>query len=315
MNQASLFDITHEDTILTFSSLYWISGVIILISSTLNGGCRIVTTEKFTPESMLTIIEEHKVTFFVSASHYLVLSSRCEKFFQTNLSSIRKFLCAGSKLSTAVACNVLQYLKNGEICSCYGMSEIAGVISIGTVKQVSDESSGNITPGLQVKVVDDNGDRLGVNEMGEICVKYKYEFIGYYKNEEATKNSMDNEGFLLTGDVGYFDENGNLYVIDRKKEMLKYCSSQISPTEIEFFLLKHDCIKVACVVGIPDPIAGELPAALIILHENAEISAEEIEEIVAGNYSIKGLVTSGVELMCDFFTFFIFKIILRITSA
>lgn len=177
-------------------------------------------------------------------------------------------------------------MKNGEICSCYGMSEMGGVISIGVVKQVSDESCGNLIPGMQIKIVDDNGDRLTANETGEICAKYsKYKFIGYHGNEEATKNSVDNEGFLITGDVGYFDEIGNIYFVDRKKEMIKYCGMQISPSEVEQFLLNHDSIKVACVVGLPDPIAGELPAALIILHENVEISAEEIENMVAGKFN------------------------------
>ncbi|XP_037033669.1 4-coumarate--CoA ligase 1-like [Bradysia coprophila] len=294
LNQCSQFDNDHQDIVFTFSSLYWISGVIILISTTLNGSCRIITTEKFTPELMVAIIEEHQVTQFVSASHYLVLALGCEQFFRANWSSVRSILCGGSKLSTVVACQMLQHVKNGEIRSCYGMSEMGGVMSSGSVRELSDESNGNIIPGLQIKIIDDNGDRVGVNEVGEICTKYKYKFIGYYGNEEATRGATDSEGFLLTGDVGYFDESGNIYFVDRKKEMLKYCSSQISPIEIEQFLMKHDYIQVACVIGIPDPVAGDLPAAVIMLRENAEISTEVVEGMIADHFTDYKQLRGGV---------------------
>lgn len=220
----------------------------------------------------------------MSASHYLVLSIGCEKFLQTNLSSIRVVMCGGTKLSTSVAIEVLKQLKNGTIITCYGMSEMGGLVSAGMVKSTGDESMGQLIPGMKAKVVNGDGDCLETGEMGEICLKPEFGFMGYYHNDEATQNSLDNENFLLTGDVGYFDENGNIYLVDRKKELLKYCASQISPTELEQFLIRNDGIKAVCVVGIPDPVAGDLPAAVIVLNEDAAITEEEIDEMVTGQY-------------------------------
>lgn len=163
------------------------------------------------------------------------------------------------------------------------MSEVAGVISIGVVLNESDTSVGRLSHGQQAKIVDDCGNRLGPNEDGEICVKSKYQFLGYFGNSKATSNAFDEEHYLKTGDIGHFDLDQKLYLIDRKKDMMKYCASQISPTEIEQLLIKCKSIEAVCVVGIPDDVAGDLPAAVIVPNENeAPISRHEIEQMVAG---------------------------------
>lgn len=192
-------------------------------------------------------------------------------------------LCGGSKLSISTALEMLKYLKKGQVMQVYGMSEVGGGISAGHVEKEEDTSLGKLRFGIQAKIIDDDGNRLGINEYGEICIKAKFKLLGYLCNEEATKNAIDSEGFLLTGDVGYFDAAGNLYVVDRKKDMLKYCCSQVSPTEIEQYLIQYPSIKAVCVVGIPDLIAGDLPAAVIVRNDNeAPITQQEIEQMIVG---------------------------------
>lgn len=223
------------------------------------------------------------MSYFVSASFFLLLTLRSDRFLGTDLSSIRCIVCGGSKLSNETALEILKYLPNGRVAQIYGMTEVGGCTSLGLIQTKEDTSVGQLLFGIQVKIIDDSGNRLGENESGEICTKTLFKFLGYYNNEEATECAIDDEGFLKTGDIGYFDCNGNLYLIDRKKEMIKYCNSQVSPSEIEQFLIKSPNIKAACVVGIPHPIAGDLPAAVIIPNEcEILLTKEEVQQMVTG---------------------------------
>lgn len=225
------------------------------------------------------------MTCVAGASHAIVLTLKSEKLSQANLSSIRGFICAGSKLLPSTALEFSKHLTNGGIIQIYGLSEMAGASSCGIVTPESNGSVGRLIMNTQAKIIDDDGNRLGANEHGEIYLKPGYEFLGYLNNEEATLNAMDEEGFFKTGDIGYFDENCNLYLVDRNKEMIKYCSSQVSPSEIENYLVQHAGIKAVCVVGIPDPTVGDLPAALIIRQDGddgASISRDEVEQMVTG---------------------------------
>ena len=134
----------------------------------------------------------------------------------------------------------------------------------------------------KVKIIDDDGNRCGVHIDGEICIKTNYKFIGYYNNREATEELFDEENFIKTGDVGHFDEDGDLYIVDRKKDLLKYCNFQISPSEIDSYLIESSDIKSACVVGIPDPLVTDLPAAVVVRAQGSTITEEEIVNMVAG---------------------------------
>lgn len=133
-----------------------------------------------------------------------------------------------------------------------------------------------------MKIVDDDGNRLGPNEDGEIAYTTNYKFLGYYGNEEATAELYDDEGFICSGDIGHFDEDGDLFIIDRKKDLMKYCNMQISPSAIEAYLIESPGIKACCVVGIPDEMATDLPAAVVIRADGSNISGQEIYDMVAG---------------------------------
>lgn len=223
----------------------------------------------------------------MSASHFIVLALKCEQFYRTNLSSIRVLMCGGSKLSTDTALEMKLFLKNGSIYSVYGMSEAAGCITVGIVNSEEDTSVGRLVFGTKAKIIDDDGNCLRINECGELCTMTQYKFLGYFGNDEATNNAIDEDGFLKTGDIGYFDKDGNLYLVDRKKDMLKYCSSQISPTELEQYLIKCPSIKAVCVVGIPDETVGDLPAAVIVQNEDkTPITHGEIKQMITGSIHI-----------------------------
>lgn len=104
---------------------------------------------------------------------------------------------------------------------------------------------------------------------------------GYLNNEEATKQTIDAEGWLHTGDVGYIDASGNIFIVDRVKELIKFKGFQVPPAELEGILLKHDSIADAAVIGIPDAEAGELPKAFVVLKANHTLTEQQVMDFVA----------------------------------
>lgn len=177
-----------------------------------------------------------------------------------------------------------KYLPNGQVNIAYGLSELGALASV-HLPFMGRDSVGKLTCNMKVKIVDENGHKCDIGEDGEVRIKSKYRFLGYYGNEAATKQAIDSEGFLLTGDIGHFDEEGFLYVTDRKKDMLKYCNSQISPSEIESFLVRIPSIHSACVVGISDISSNDLPAAVIVKDDIGQTTENEIDKSVCGKYS------------------------------
>lgn len=269
---------------LCFASLYWISGSGILLRGILSGATRLITTEPFSPERQLRFIQQYKVTFTMNASHQLVLMTKCEQFKNANLSSIKCVMVGGSKVPLHVKTEFIDRIPNANICNVYGLTELSAPLSIDYPASHGKDTVGRlIGGGYCVKIVDDNGKRCGVNVDGEICIKAIYTLLGYYGNQQATNEIFDDEGFLKTGDMGHFDADGDLYLIDRKKELLKYCGFQISPSEVDAFLTESSDIKSACVVGIPDAVmATDLPAAVIVRTEGSNITEQDVCDMVAG---------------------------------
>lgn len=279
------FNITGlSDVLLCFSSLYWLSGLVVLLKGTLCGATRIITTETYSPELQLRLVEQYKVTFALNAPHQLVLMMKCDQFAKTDLSSLKFQMVGGSKLPFHVQKEMNFYLPNGNVHNGYGMSEIAGIASCDYPGPSGKDSSvGRLINGIQMKIIDDEGNRCGINVDGEICLKVNYRFLGYYGNPEATNQLFDDEGFIMTGDIGHFDEDGYLFIVDRKKDLLKYCNFQISPSEIDSHLIVSPGIKSACVVGIPDDAVTDLPAAVIVRANGSNITEKEVFDLVAGS--------------------------------
>lgn len=121
--------------------------------------------------------------------------------------------------------------------------------------------------------------------------------------DNVTKASMDEDRFIFSGDIGYFDDDGYLYLVDRKKDMFKYAGYQISPTEIENFLNENPNIKTSCVVGIMESDMGELPAAVVIKASGCDILAQDIFDLVAGKLSE---FTFKIKYISDYHLFFQF---------
>lgn len=129
--------------------------------------------------------------------------------------------------------------------------------------------------------------------VGEICIKLSIPSLGYFRDDEANRNAYDADGYFKTGDVGYFDDTGRLYISGRRKEIFKHRGHAIWPAEIENVLLKNSSIRNVCVTSIfDDELITEMPAALIVKQENRAITRDEVYAIVASEIKILRLIRS-----------------------
>lgn len=174
-------------------------------------------------------------------------------------------------------------MPNGSVGNAYGLTELSSVATIDFPKFSGKDSVGRLLNGFELKIIDEDGNKCGIDTDGEICIKNSYKFLGYYKNEELTREVIDNEGFMLTGDIGHIDKDGYVYISGRKKDVIAYYF-KIAPVEIESFLLQSPDIQAVCVVGVPYNSIIELPAAVVVRSSNSKITSEAICKMVEGIY-------------------------------
>jgi acyl-CoA synthetase (AMP-forming)/AMP-acid ligase II len=164
----------------------------------------------------------------------------------------------------------------------YGMTETSPVThsSPADPALVKFGSVGFPAPNTECKIVDlQTGSELGVLQEGEICVRGPQVMRGYLNRPDATAATIDSDGWLHTGDIGYADKDGHFFIVDRAKELIKYKGFQVPPAELEALLLTHPCVADAAVVPYPDDEAGEVPKAFIVL--KSEATADELMKFVA----------------------------------
>lgn len=247
---------------------------------TVCGGTRIITTEEFSPEMQLRIIEQQQATIVENQSFYLLEILKSGLLPHANLSSVKSLFAGGFKVPDAIMDEFNQYLPNGSVCNAYGLTEIGYNIAIDFPHFTG--KGGRLTNGFSVKVIDEQNNLCDAGIDGEVCIKGRSKFLGYCKNQQLTDNAFDCDGFFKTGDIGRIDSNGYLYISDRKKNVILYHSDWVFPADIEEILLRSDQIKWVCVVGVPYDEILELPAAVVVRANGSKITESEICKMVEG---------------------------------
>lgn len=274
---------------LCFSSLHRFSGLATLLRGTLYGATRIITLEQFAPDLQLRFIEQYKVTFTFNTPIEIALMAKCDNFQRTNLLSIKYALVAGGSIPLRIKKDFNERLQNGNIFAAYERHEFSGFVAIDSPPTLSslhaDIVVGRLSSGCSIKIIDNHGNRCGVNVPGEIFVKTTTKCLGCYDIDQKLNNNgrFDTEGFVATDDIGFFDIDGNLHIIDRRSELLRYHDYYVSASEIGTYLIGKPDIQLACVVGINNDDSGDLPAAAIIqTHQSSSITENDVYDMVAG---------------------------------
>lgn len=272
-----------NDTILCIGMLYWITSIMNLFIGTLCGAKRIITQNNCSDELYLRSIEKYKVTYSWNPPYHIASAMRNEKIHTIDLSSLKCQIITGTRVPIDMPDEWNKRLSGDKHCHViYGLSESNGPVTVDYPQSGKKGTVGRLINGVRVKIVDDLGNRCGPNVEGEVCVKPMYKFSGYYGNEKATLEMYDAEGFLLCGDIGYFDDDGDLFIVDRKKDMLKYLDFDITPSVIENVLITHPDIDSVCVVGVNEYTGSDLPAAVVIPKKGSKITEVDVFNMVAG---------------------------------
>lgn len=266
---------------LILSSLYWISGVGTLISTTMSGATRVITTQPFSAELTLQMLERYKVTTTLTAPSHVAILLQSPDIHTTDLSRLVRYYGGGSAVSEELRQRMNKFLPS-EMRVAYGMSEIPGIAS-STVFPTRSESVGSLITGLQARILNAQNEPCGPNEDGEISFLMQPPFQGYWNDEDSTAAIFDENGWMCSGDIGHFDDDGYLYFVDRKKDMMKYRNYQISPAEIEALISGMRGVLAVCVVGVPDEETNDLPTAFVVRSSaDEDVTEVEIFDLVKG---------------------------------
>ncbi len=272
----------HEDdafvAVLPFFHIY---GMQVLMNMGLRAGATIVTMARFDLEQFLSLHQEHHLTCAFVAPPMVVALAKHPIVDNYDLSALRFINSGAAPLSADLAIECGRRL-GCDVVQGYGMTELSPVSHATPPGMFKPGSVGVTVPNTEVNIVDlSTQSPLGLDEDGEVWVRGPQVMKGYLNNDTATKNTIDDEGWLHTGDIGHIDADGHLFIVDRLKELIKYKGFQVPPAELEALLLTHPQIADAAVIGLPDDEAGEIPAAYVVLKEGQDATAADVQGFVA----------------------------------
>ena len=264
--------------VLPFFHIY---GMQVLMNLGLRAGATIVTMPRFDFEQFLQLHQEHSLTRAFVAPPMVVALAKHPLVDNYDLSALRLIFSGAAPLSADLAIECGRRL-GCEVVQGYGMTELSPVSHATPVGMFKPGSVGVTVPNTEVNIVDPaTQSSLGIDEDGEVWVRGPQVMKGYLNNEAATRSTIDDEGWLHTGDIGHIDADGHLFVVDRLKELIKYKGFQVPPAELEALLLTHPQVADAAVIGLPDDEAGEIPAAYVVLKQGQDVTAADIQRFVA----------------------------------
>ncbi len=228
----------------------------------------------FDPDAFLALIQEHRLQLsaVVPSMLQILLGKPLEQY---DLSSLEYLSCGGAPLAPEVAEAFVRRVPSVSIRQGYGLTETGALLTSNPPGNEKPGSVGLPVPGVELRVLDDEGNVLPPGEIGEICSRSPGVMRGYWRSPEITREALV-DGWLHTGDLGYLDENGYLFIVDRKKDLIIRGGFNVYPRDVEDALVEHPAVQMAGVVGRPDEVHGEEVVAFVTLNEGAELTADEL---------------------------------------
>lgn len=274
---------------------------ILMLNSVFSRGDTLVVSGCPDPDVLIPAIAKHKVSFLLQFPTYLKMMLKSPLLEEYDLSSLMMISLAGSSAPPDLVAEARAKLKVFAVGQGYGLTESfgAGTYSLGV--SVSSDCIGAPNFMSSLKVVDvSTGEKLGPGQRGEIRIKSPCCAMGYLNNSQATADLYDEEGFLKTGDMGYYSDKGLFYITDRMKDLIKCMDQQVPPAELEGLLLQHGAVYDVAVVGVPHDEYGEAACAFVVLnegHEPSETLKDALLNIVADQASYQKHLHGGVEFV------------------
>ncbi|HEX9365607.1 MAG TPA: AMP-binding protein [Vicinamibacterales bacterium] len=282
-----------DDTLICFLPFFHIYGLVVIMLQGLWGGATLIVMPRFEIEAYLDLVERHRATTLHVVPPIVLALAKSPAVAGRDLSSVRKLFSGAAPLGADVigqcTARVGAFLQQG-----YGLTETSPATHV-TSQDPAMSKPGSIGVPLahtECRVVDPaTRADVGPGQDGELWIRGPQVMLGYLNCPEATRATVDEDGWLHTGDIGHADEDGHFFVVDRLKELIKYKGMQIAPAELESVLLSHPAVADAAVVPRKDEATGEMPHAFVVLR--APATADELVAFVAARVAsykkIRGL--------------------------
>ncbi|MDP7443844.1 MAG: long-chain fatty acid--CoA ligase [Candidatus Bathyarchaeota archaeon] len=265
--------------------LYHIYGMTVTMNNAIASAATMVLFPKFDANKVLSAIQKYKATIFSGVPTLYTDLINQPDISNYDLSSIKFCISGASQLPREIQ-NKFMDLTGGVLIEGYGLTEASPVTHANpldpTLETVKIGSIGFAWPDTEAGIMDTKtGELLPYGDIGELVIKGPQVMKGYWNMPEETADVLKN-GWLHTGDIARMDPEGYFFIVDRKKDLIKFRGYSVYPREIEEVLYKHPAVKIATVVGKPDDLSGEIPKAFLVLKEGTEATEEEMIEFVRG---------------------------------
>ncbi|HVA41665.1 MAG TPA: long-chain fatty acid--CoA ligase [Candidatus Binataceae bacterium] len=281
VNSAHMHDLTSADRVLTTLPLFHVGGLNIQTTPALHVGATVTLHRKFDPEATLDAIERERVTLTVLVPAQLRALMALPRWKNADLSSLRVISTGSAIVSEAFVRKVSE--RGVSVIQVYGSTETSPIATYGRAADALRKAGSSGTPALhcEVKVVGEAGAELPPGCDGEILVRGPNVTTGYWNAPDETALAFV-DGWFRSGDIGHFDEDGHLYVVARKKEMIISGGENIHPAEVESVLLESSAVADACVIGRPDARWGEAVVAVVVLKPGSRMTEPEALALFQG---------------------------------
>ncbi|KAM7307155.1 4-coumarate--CoA ligase 5-like [Ixodes scapularis] len=294
--------LAEDDIILAWNPFTHASGFVVDTISVCLGATVIITEPSLSCKDFLETLSTHQISWIFANSQRLreiVNEARTNNHPAVGLN---KIIVGGTTTTDSVRTELCEFFGVSSFVNFYGSTETFPLISCTAPGNICMDNVGVPCAGTKVKILDlFSGDSLGPYQKGEIVVQSRTLMKGYYGRPEATQEVLSSDGWFRTGDLGYYDSNGQIYFVDRLKQMIKCMGNIVTPAELEEILTSHEAVLEAAVVGIPCSKYGEAPVACVVVKGSKEKCLDsleqELKELVAGQTATFKHLYGGVVFM------------------
>ena len=299
IDHPELMHVDSNDSVLGLLPFFHIYGMIVILLYGLSAGAKDIILPKFEPDSFLSAIQNYKISKANLVPPLVLFLAKHPLVDSYNISSLKSVISGAAPLGGDLVELAKERTGIDVIRQGYGLTETSPVshvmpFSLGMAK------SSSIGPPIcnqKVKIVDVvTGETVGPNVEGEVMMAGPNIMLGYLNHPTATKESITDDGWFHTGDIGYFDDEGHFYITDRLKELIKVKGLQVAPAELEALLQHHPKITDAAVIGIPDERQGEAPKAFVV-RDDSSLTEEDIISYVKERVAEHKWLVGGVEFI------------------
>jgi acyl-CoA synthetase (AMP-forming)/AMP-acid ligase II len=289
-NLAQLAEVHHmseDDRVIAVLPFFHIYGQVVIMNNALYKGATVVTMPRFDLEPFLKMLQDHRITRAHLVPPIILALAKHPAIDDYDLSSLRLIMSGAAPLDASLAA-MCEHRLGVHVIQGYGLTETSPVTHCTPDDDPAKNKPGSIGPPLpntEVRVLDwGTGESFGPNQDGEIWIRGPQVMKGYLDNPEATAATIDEEGWLRTGDIGHADSEGYFTIVDRLKELIKYKGYQVPPAELEAVLLSHPAVADAAVIPKADEEGGEIPKAFVV--RGGDVEADDLMAYVAERVAV-----------------------------